>query len=92
MHGPPAPGEEARAPRRRRRRPSLEAIALAKGEQQADLLADLFSSIDVNQDGTITLLEFKAAIRTHPCLVEAFIRPLDEIGGQYHQWLLDLEC
>lgn len=89
-HGPPAPGEEFRVRRRRRRRPSLNIIASSKGDEQAGHLRDLFSAIDVNQDGTIEFSEFKEAIRSHPCLVEAFLRPMDGLGGSFHQWLLDL--
>lgn len=89
-HGPPAPGEEFRVRRRRRRRPSLNIIAASQGDEQAGHLRDLFAAIDVNQDGTIEFSEFKDAIRSHPCLVEAFLRPMDGLGGSYHQWLLDL--
>jgi len=90
--GPPAHGEEHRAPRRRRRRPSLAILASATEEERAGHLRDLFASIDVNQDGTIVFEEFRAAVRIHPCLVEAFVRPLDAIGGSYHQWLLDMHA
>ncbi|KAA0160281.1 hypothetical protein FNF31_04446 [Cafeteria roenbergensis] len=89
-HGPPAPGEEFRLRRRRRRRPSLNIIASSHGDEQAGHLRDLFAAIDVNQDGTIEFSEFKEAIRSHPCLVEAFLRPMDGLGGSFHQWLLDL--
>jgi Ca2+-binding EF-hand superfamily protein len=88
--GEPASGEERRTPRIRRRRRSIDLIQASSGVQRAELIADLFASIDVDQSGTVSYEQFTKAIVSHPSLVEAFMRPLDGLGGNYHQWLLDL--